>query len=534
MNLKNCITLFLFLASPFYLWAQLNNFSTHLPVVHIHTNGQEIRDEPKILVDMGIIWDSEGNLNETSGEYNHYNGKIGIEIRGSSSQMFPKKSFGFETRDENGMDIDFPLLGLPEEEDWILYAPYSDKTLIRNVLTFTLAAQLGHYVPRCRFVELFINDEYWGVYVLMEKIKRDDNRLDIATLRPDDTEGEELTGGYIVKIDKTTGSGGSGWYSDFQNAAGRTTFYQFEEPESDEIKEEQSEYIQNYFHNFETAIYNKEFDSETGYQQYADISTFIDYFIMNELSKNVDGYRLSTFFFKDKNERINMGPIWDFNLAYGNANYHEAWEVTGIQALAEIGDDQWQNPFWWKILLSDKNFTKELRCRWNSLHEDVFSTERIMSVVDSLATLLDEPKDRNFQRWPVLGEYVWPNYFVGDDYASEVTWMKNWLYARIRAIHLAIPGDCDYEPVEPVEFAVNTYPNPFNDLFTVQVMADYNYLMKIELFSVNGTKMFTKDLTVAKGNNQIEINTSGMPSGFYIYRVFKGNESVAAGKIIKR
>ncbi|HKL32253.1 MAG TPA: hypothetical protein VJ919_06960, partial [Tangfeifania sp.] len=120
MNLKFNFLLFVLFTGPFLTLAQSSFFSTHLPVVHIHTNGKEIRDEPKILADMGIIWNGEGQMNQTSGEYNHYNGKIAIEIRGSSSQMFPKKSFGFETRDENGMDIDFPLLGLPEEEDWIL------------------------------------------------------------------------------------------------------------------------------------------------------------------------------------------------------------------------------------------------------------------------------------------------------------------------------------------------------------------------------------------------------------------------------
>jgi len=172
-----------------------------LPLVFINTNGREIPDELKILVDIGITWNGEGEDNYTSGEFNHYYGKVGIEIRGSSSQMFPKKSYGFETRNQVGEDIDFPILGLPEEGDWILYAPYSDKSLIRNVLTFSLAKPLGHYASMCRFVELFLNNEYQGIYVLMEKIKREDTRVDIATLNPDEPEGEDLTGGYIVKLE---------------------------------------------------------------------------------------------------------------------------------------------------------------------------------------------------------------------------------------------------------------------------------------------------------------------------------------------
>ena len=158
--------------------------------------------------------------------------------------MFPKKSYGFELKDDQWNDIDFPLLDLPAEEDWILYAPYSDKSLIRNVLTFTLAAQLGNgYVPRCRFVELFLNNNYEGVYVLMEKIKRGNDRVDIAKLKEEDITGEELTGGYIVKIDKSTGSGGDGWSSSYTNRNNSRTFYQYEYPKSEDIQPERNNFV---------------------------------------------------------------------------------------------------------------------------------------------------------------------------------------------------------------------------------------------------------------------------------------------------
>lgn len=163
-----------------------------------------------------------------------------------------------------------------------------------------MAGQLSEYAPRCRFVELFLNGKYHGLYVLMGKIKRDKNRVDIANLKAEDISGEELTGGYIVKIDKTTGSGGSGWYSHYKNSMEKTTYFQYEEPESDEIKPEQEQYIQNCFHDFETAVYNKNFDPENGYQKYIDINSFMDYMIINEISKNVDGYRLSAFSIKIK------------------------------------------------------------------------------------------------------------------------------------------------------------------------------------------------------------------------------------------
>jgi hypothetical protein len=533
MNLK---LYFVFLALAVYALtgtAQINNFSSKLPLVYINTSGEEIRDEPKIQAEMGIIWNEAGGLNKTSSEFNHFQGNIGIEIRGSSSQMFPKKSYGFELHDENGEDMDFPLLGMPEEEDWILYAPYSDKSLIRNVLTFSLAERLGAYSPRCRLVELFINNKYEGIYVLMEKIKRDKNRVDIAKLKPEDLTGEELTGGYIVKIDKTTGSGGSGWQSDYVNKMQRRTFYQYEYPAADEIHQTQANYIRNYISDFEEAVYNHEFDLETGYQQYIDINSFIDYMIINELSKNIDGYRLSTFMYKDKNEKLNIGPVWDFNLAYGNANYGNAWETFGLEIYVDLGDDQWQNPFWWSIFMGDRNFTKALRCRWDDVYFDVLATDQVINTIDSLVVMLDEPSERNFARWPVLGEWIWPNYYVAPDYSSEITWLKNWIYERMRYLNLSIPGDCDSDPTEPLDFALSTFPNPFTNKLTIQVISDKNLSLGIQLYSVNGNKVHEQYTQVSEGLTTIEINTTSLQRGLYIYRVLKGEVEVEVGKVVK-
>ena len=133
---------------------------------------QQIVDEPKVPARMGLIDNGEGVRNNLSDPFNAYDGAIGIELRGSSSMFFPKKSYTVETRDDQGKDRDVELLGLPEEEDWVLHGPYSDKSLMRNVLTYELARRLGSYASRTRFVEVVLNGGYVGVYVLMEKIKR--------------------------------------------------------------------------------------------------------------------------------------------------------------------------------------------------------------------------------------------------------------------------------------------------------------------------------------------------------------------------
>ncbi|MCF6332861.1 MAG: CotH kinase family protein [Draconibacterium sp.] len=511
--------------------AQNQTFTTKLPIVYIDTNGGVIQDTPRIKAKMEIAWNENGDENSTTDPRKHFNGNVKIEIRGSSSQMFPKKSYGFELKDSIDQDLDFPLLGMPEEEDWILYAPYSDKSLIRNVLTFTLASTLGNYVPRCRFVELFVNNDYRGIYVLMEKIKRDKNRIDIAKLKKEDIAGEDLTGGYIFKIDKQTGSGGDGWYSSFLSN-GTNTFYQYEYPKADEIQQPQKEYIQNYMNEFETALYNKDPD----YSTFMNVPSFFDYIIMNEISKNVDGYRLSTFLFKDKNDKLNAGPIWDFNLGYGNANYAKAWESYGLELYVDLGGDYWQNPFWWISLLNDSHFANPLKCRWDSLRKNQLSDKHILEVADSLVDLVNDAATRNYQRWPVIGEWVWPNYFVGSSYQEEVNWLKNWITDRLRWLDFALPGDCNVDSVltPPVgDPGIEVFPNPFTSKFTLQIISKTNLIYRFQLFSVNGQRVFDQMYSVTEGLNSIEINTENLQQGIYFYRLYKGNTEVLVDKIIK-
>ncbi len=146
--------------------------TSNLPIVIIHTNGQEIPDDPKIEGHMSIVDNGPGNLNNQYDEPNGYDGFIGIETRGQSTQMFPKKAYGFETRDEEGENLDVSLLGMPEENDWILYAPYSDKSMLRNFITFYMGSKLDVYCSRMAFCEVIVNNDYRGVYILMEKIKK--------------------------------------------------------------------------------------------------------------------------------------------------------------------------------------------------------------------------------------------------------------------------------------------------------------------------------------------------------------------------
>lgn len=507
--------------------AQVSFESSHLPIVIINSLGQTIPDEPKITADMGIIDNGPGQINNLTDSYNNYDGKIGIEIRGSSSQSFPKKQYGIETRDSNGEDLGVELLGFPEEDDWVLYAPYSDKSLLRNVITYRLGNVIGRYASRTRLVEVVINDQYQGVFVLMEKIKRDKNRVDISKLEEDEIAGDDLTGGYIVKIDKFTGGGGEGWTSPFPSRGGLSpnVTFQYEYPKADDIVPEQQEYIENYITAFEEALKGPDFlDATTGYKNWADIDSFVDFIIINELTKNVDGYRLSTFMYKDKDSnggKLTMGPLWDFNLAFGNADYCEGSITSGwgLDFNSVCSGDNWQIPFWWDRLLQDPEFTTKLNDRWDGLRATTLSDAALGQMIDDLSTELGEATGRNFERWPVLNEYVWPNNFVGGSYDAEINYLKSWIEDRTAWIDDNLPGiarvvTATADPLQPIPFEL--YPVPLeNQVFFKNSSSQQ---AQITVLDAQGHAVHELVLGPAAQTHDISWDRAN-PAGLYIFKV---------------
>jgi hypothetical protein len=412
-----------------------------LPIIKINTNGLDILDDPKIDAHMGIVNNGTGILNQVNGAFTDFDGIIGIEIRGQSSQMFPKKSYSFETRDVLGENLNVSLLGMPEENDWILYAPFSDKSMLRNVVTFELARKLGHYCSRTEFCELFINDVYQGVYVLMEKIKKDANRVDIATLNPDEITGDDLTGGYIFKVDKIDPDYVEGFHGfrsepipSYPNAM--DIVYQYFYPDADEIVYEQKDYLKTFIIESEKTLIDVDFNNpNTGYNKYLNVGSFVDFLIMSELSKEVDKYRFSTYFHKQKESNggeIFAGPIWDFNLGYANVDFWPFGLETSGWLYEQVESHDWSIMFYWKRLMEDPYFKKLVITRWKTLRQNEFSNASINSLIDSLTTLLDHAQERNYARWDILGTYVWPNYnWQGNTYQDEVNYFSNWLFGRI-------------------------------------------------------------------------------------------------------
>jgi hypothetical protein len=517
--------------------------SSNLPIIVINTNGQIIVDDEKITADMGVIFNGEGIRNNLSDPYNNYNGKIGIEIRGSSSQQFPKKQYAVETRDALGNDLDVSLLGFPEESDWILFAPYNDKSLMRDVLAYKIAASLGRYASRSKFCEVVLNGEYVGVYVLLEKVKRDANRVNIKKLEPTDISGDALTGGYIIKIDKTDGENNDGWYSTYlpYPQAQYSVFYQYHYPKPDEIVQQQKDYIQNKIFQFETmmTLSSNVSDSATGYPKFLDTDSFVDFVIVNEVAKNVDGYRLSTYLYKDKdsrNPKIFAGPVWDFNLGFGNADYYDGWLTTGwqLQFLTDYQNIPSGEPFltpnWWKKLFNDSDFENKVYARWQSVKSNLINTQTIFGYIDSLTTLLDESKTRNFEKWPVLGVWVWPNYYVGQTYQQEISYLKNWIAFRLNWMDnnmIGEPTDVEeYQSEIPSEFRLEqNYPNPFNPSTSIQYSIASRQFVSLKIFNSLGEEVETllNEYEEAGIHSTLFIVNSTLPSGVYFYRMQAGD-----------
>jgi len=424
---------------------------SNLPIVVINTFDVFIPDNPKIDASMGIIDNGPGMVNHLTDPFNGYYGRIGIETRGHSTQMFPKKSFSVETRNSVGQDLDVSLLGMPAESDWILYAPYTDKSMMRNNVSYELGRSMDDiYCTRTAYCELVINGDYKGVYVLMEKIKKGEERLDIATLKPDEVSGEDVTGGYILAVDWLPDDfvyNADGWKSEVKPPYNNTIkpTFQYFYPERDKIVDPQRYYIRSYFTSAENALVSSSFTNpETGYHKYFDVPSFVDLMIMSELSKDVDKYRLSQYFYKEKDNvggKIFAGPIWDFNLGYGNVDY---WSI-GIQTSGYVFNDiqtwDFSIMYWWKRLMEDPYYKDLTKTRWTYLRERSFSPEAINALIDSLAGTLSDAQARNYERWPILGTYVWPNYnWYNNDYSDEVAYFRNFINTRASWLDYNLPG----------------------------------------------------------------------------------------------
>ena len=451
------------------LGTDMHGFSSNLPIVLIESFGLNIdranrNFHPVISV---FIDTDEATGRATATGPADFAGYGGMHIRGASTASYPKKQYRLETRDEYDRDKDVSILGFPSESDWILHAPYSDKTLMRNYQMYTWSRLIGRYAVRTRFVEVFIDDDgdgkiewkggngsdtdYRGVYIFMEKIKRGDERVDIAKLEPGDNSEPDITGGYMLKKDW----GGAGFTT---STYGDRLIY--EDPRSEELTPTQKSWIRTHFNEFEVALSGPHFDDPAvGYAKYIDVGSFVDHHILVETAKNVDGFVLSTFLFKDRGGKINMGPIWDYNGSLGGADYFcnydpMGWlyefdertcsDASGCGSRGEGGatfpEDNGNAYRWYERLFDDPEFLLKYADRWFELRENLFTTNNMLADIDNNVSVLidgrasENPLERNFTRWDI-DRRVWPNLWdnchSNTAYMDYVNWMKYWLGLRL-------------------------------------------------------------------------------------------------------
>ncbi len=351
--------------------------------------------------------------------------RAGIHQRGSSSAGFPQPSFAVEFVDELNHELSLSLLRLPPNSDWVLYAPNQfDPIMIHNPFVHDLSRQMGHWSPRTRFVEVFLathsgpitQRDYFGVYVLEEKIKIGKHRVAIDRLGPEDLEGPAITGGYLLKFDRE-GPGENGFW-----AGGASMI--FVDPKESVIelpqRAPQREYIQSWFDGFQRALRSPNWkDTENGYRAYIDVDAWIDFHVLEVLSGNVDIFRFSTFFYKPRGGKLTFGPHWDFDRALGSIDHRDAdpnhWNTGNFF-----------NAPWWNRLFTDPDFWQLWVDRWQEMRRTNFSEAHLFALIDQLTSELRTAQPREAKRWDLEPR--------GESYQSEIDWMKAWLGQRVSFI----------------------------------------------------------------------------------------------------
>ncbi len=518
MKILQIVPLFLLL-NPLTLSAQILTESK-LPIIIINTDASEIPDEPKIPGQMGIIDNGLGQMNNVDDIFNHYDGHIGIETRGNSTQLYEKKTYTVELWDEEQHEISEPLLGMGKEEDWILHAMVLDKTQLRVPLSFDLFRKMGHYAANYRFVELIVDGGYQGIYILTEKLKRDDDRVDIAKLDEDDLAGDSLTGGYILRIDWTWDVDEEDLFeSNYESQAGIPMKFQWYYPKPDKIQAEQKEYISNYMHDFEDAIFGADFTNVDGfrYTDYIDLNSFVDFLLINEFTKNSDGYNLSTYIHKDKDSKggkLTAGPIWDFDQSYGLSTICSSHIPSGWTYLKnqEACGNTGTMPLWWQEMMSDPIFINRLNCRWTDFRSRFLQADSLFLWMDTQTSFLEESLDRNFERWDFIGNNIWFEPFpIPETYEAEISYMKTWIQDRLEWMDSNMVGNCDDE-ISSIKVDINDHffsfaPNPANDNILLSNLRGE----RIVIHDAKGKKLIS--MSINESEKQLDLST--LSSGIY-------------------
>ncbi len=514
--------------------------SSNLPIVIITTkSGETIKDSPKIKADMKIIYHAGGVRNYVSDSGNVYTGKIGIEIRGMYSASLPQKPYGIETRDSLGVKKNVSLLGMPTENDWVLLANYNDKTFLRNVLAFDIFHKMGNYSTRMRYCEVIVNNEYQGIYLLGEKIKQDNGRVNIAKLKPEDNRGDDVTGGYIIKIDYYTPA--DSWMSRFSplNKPGEKVFFVYSDPKPEVLTEQQKTYIQEFVYSMETVLYNPSFKSPVfGYKSYFDINSFADYFILGEVTRNVDTYKKSRFLYKNKDSKdglLHSGPAWDFDWAWKNLleNCVQFNKTDGSGWAYKINEcfASPVPPSWEVRMLQDSEFTNLVHDRYFELRKTILSQTQIEKTIDSVAVLLNEAQNRHYQKWNILGINVGtpePD-FQPLTYEAEIVKFKSWINTRLAWLDANMINSISSVGNNPENYLkCRVFPNPAGEILYIESDKE---IRSYAFYNITGNLAKEK---ADMYDFSIPADVSSLKPGIYILKIVFSNGEFTTTKVVKK
>ncbi len=378
------------------------NLASSLPVVSINTYGLPIESKDDyIAASINIIGgDNFQNTDDTV-----------IEIRGrGNSTWWQGNEWGkkpYQIKFENKTQV----LGMPEDKRWVLLAEISDKSLIRNKIARYFGEMSGlEYTPKTEYVELYLNNQHQGTYLIGQKVEASDNRVNIKPT------------GFLIEIDQLGRIDPDDVY--FTSAIFSSLFensvFNIKYPNT-EFDDAQYRLIDDHIKDFEAVLFSNDFtDPNTGYEAYIDVDSFIDWYLINEIGKSIDAAWFASIFFSYiPGEKIKMGPIWDFDLSYGNVDYADATYEEGFWILA--------NP-WIQRLFEDPVFAQKVKERYAYYFNN---RDEILSKIDTYANYINVSQQKNYEIWPTLGVYVWPNPVFYDTYPEEVAHLKNWITGRM-------------------------------------------------------------------------------------------------------
>ena len=472
---------------------------------------------PKVAGRIRVVEDHDGKYDDLSDLMSRpvaLDSRIAIRMRGNSSTSYPlvtwaenatgfhQRSYSIELRDGLDKQKQASMLGLPADADWALIGCWNDKTCMRNALHLPVGQGLGRWKPQLRFVEVYYNGDYIGIYQLVEPTRRGSHRVNVPKVADDASMGD-ITGGYIFRREgpgrKSATAMGTvmDWLSP-TTAPGlykTQNVYSYHYPPEDTITTAQRMYLHDFVARFEQQMQAPDWASpQTGYPTKLDVISWIDYAIVNELTHNIDSYWKSLFFVKDSDARggrVSISPLWDFNMGFGNADYRDGWRTDrlNIKVMQDFGGEcDYQGrmiegppmcdvgccketcdsktarcwnmpvvPFYWDNLWKDPPFINALKCRWLELRQGPLRLSELDAHIqewkDQLAPLA---MPRHLARWPELLKSVWANPYKVDPtsapipgetnaqfFQREVTWLRNWLVARINFLDASLPGTCE-------------------------------------------------------------------------------------------